>query len=72
MFGDENLDSLGNQLFFSFTTLTTTGYGNLVPVGATGQGIAIADAITGQLFLITAVARIVRGASAKRAASSDA
>lgn len=72
MFGDENLDSLGNQLFFSFTTLTTTGYGNLVPVGATGQGIAIAEAITGQLFLITAVARIMRGASAKRAASSDA
>ena len=26
----------------------------------------------GQLFLITAVARIMRGASAKRAASSDA
>ncbi len=27
-----------------------------MPVGATGQGIAIAEAITGQLFLITAVA----------------
>ncbi|MFJ6533916.1 potassium channel family protein [Microbacterium sp. NPDC091662] len=65
MFGTESLDSLGNQLFFSFTALTTTGYGNLVPVGTTGQGIAIAEGITGQLFLITAVARIMRGASAK-------
>lgn len=72
MFGEESLDSLGNQLFFSFTALTTTGYGNLVPVGTTGQGIAIAEGITGQLFLITAVARIMRGASAKRATTPTA
>lgn len=72
MFGAESLDSLGNQLFFSFTALTTTGYGNLVPVGTVGQGISIAESITGQLFLITAVARIMRGASAKRASTPDA
>lgn len=63
MFGDESEDSLANQLFFSFTTLTTTGYGNLAPVTATSQAIAVAEAITGQLFLITAVARIMRGAN---------
>ncbi|MCV0335358.1 potassium channel family protein [Microbacterium sp.] len=72
MFGEESLDSLGNQLFFSFTALTTTGYGNLVPVGTTGQGIAIAEGITGQLFLITAVARIMRGASGKGRSSTPA
>ncbi|MGS0561483.1 ion channel [Microbacterium aurugineum] len=60
-------DSLANQLFFSFTTLTTTGYGNLVPSTATSQAIAVAEAITGQLFLITAVARIMRGAGARAA-----
>ncbi|QEA28471.1 two pore domain potassium channel family protein [Microbacterium sp. CBA3102] len=58
-------DSLANQLFFSFTTLTTTGYGNLVPSTATSQAVAVAEAITGQLFLITAVARIMRGAGAR-------
>lgn len=72
MFGTETPDSLGNQLFFSFTALTTTGYGNLVPVGAGGQGLAIAEGITGQFFLITAVARIIRGASAKRDAPAPA
>lgn len=72
MFGEKSLDSLGNQLFFSFTALTTTGYGNLVPVGTGGQAIAIAEGITGQLFLITAVARIMRGASAKRGTPSSA
>lgn len=60
-FGSETVDSLSSQLFFSFTTLTTTGYGNIVPSSPTVQGIAIAEAITGQFFLITAVARIMRG-----------
>ena len=60
-FGPEVVDSLSSQLFFSFTTLTTTGYGNIVPVSPAVQGIAVAEAITGQLFLITAVARIMRG-----------
>lgn len=61
-------ESLANQVFFSFTTLTTTGYGNLVPVSTGAQTIAVAEAITGQFFLITAVARIMRGASGLTAA----
>ena len=60
-FGDDQVDSLTGQLFFSFTTLTTTGYGNIVPVSAGVQSVAIAEAITGQLFLVIAVARIVSG-----------
>lgn len=60
-FGDGQADSLTSQLFFSFTTLTTTGYGDKVPVGAGVQSIAIAEAITGQLFLVIAVARVVSG-----------
>lgn len=54
-------DELANLLFFSFTTLTTTGYGNLIPATAGVQGIAIAEAITGQLFLVIAVAHVVSG-----------
>ena len=46
-------------LFFSFTTLTTTGYGNLVPAGNPGQTLAVSEMILGQLFLITALGKIV-------------
>jgi ABC-type molybdate transport system permease subunit len=60
-FGEGHADSLTSQLFFSFTTLTTTGYGNIVPVGLGVQSVAIAEAITGQLFLVIAVARVVSG-----------
>ena len=61
LFGEGNADSLTSQLFFSFTTLTTVGYGNVVPVDAAVQSIAITEAIAGQLFLVIAVARVVSG-----------
>lgn len=47
------------SLFFSFTTLTTTGYGNLVPAGRVGQTVAVGEMLLGQLFLVTAVAKVI-------------
>ncbi|POH57790.1 ion channel [Arthrobacter glacialis] len=61
IFGDGQVESLTSQMFFSFTTLTTTGYGDKVPSGAGVQSVAIAEAIAGQLFLVIAVARVVSG-----------
>jgi hypothetical protein len=51
--------TMDEVLFFSFTTLTTTGYGNLVPAGNPGQSLAVAEMVLGQLFLVTAVAKLV-------------
>jgi hypothetical protein len=51
--------SMADSLFFSFTTLTTTGFGNLVPAGNPGQSLAVMEAVAGQLFLVTAVAKVV-------------
>jgi ABC-type thiamin/hydroxymethylpyrimidine transport system permease subunit len=51
--------SLSDFLFFSFTTLTTTGYGNLVPVTGLGRALSMLEALTGQLYLVTVVARLV-------------
>jgi hypothetical protein len=58
-FGDAGDGRLSQCLFFSFVTLTTTGYGNLVPAGNPGQSLAVLEALVGQLFLVTAVAKIV-------------
>lgn len=60
-FGAAGGGSMADMLFFSFVTLTTTGYGNLTPAGNPGQSMAVLEAIVGQLFLVTAVARIVAG-----------
>lgn len=49
----------GDFLFFSFTTLTTTGYGNLVPAGQPGKMFAGLEMLMGQIFLVTLVAGLV-------------
>jgi voltage-gated potassium channel Kch len=48
-----------DYLFFSYTTLTTTGYGNLVPAGTVGQSFAVLEMLLGQIFLVTLVAGLV-------------
>ena len=58
-FGGEGDGTLSQDLFFSFVTLTTTGYGNLVPAGNPGQSLAVLEALLGQLFLVTAVGKLV-------------
>lgn len=60
-FGAQGDGKLSQDFFFSFTTLTTTGYGNLVPAGNPGQSFAVLEMLLGQLFLITAVAKVVSG-----------
>jgi hypothetical protein len=49
----------GDYLFFSYTTLTTTGYGDLVPAGQPGEMIATFEMLLGQIFLVTLVAGLV-------------
>ena len=58
-FGRNGDGTISEDLFFSFVTLTTTGYGNLVPSQNPGQSFAVMEALVGQLFLVTAVAKIV-------------
>ena len=58
-FGHQGPGTFSQDLFFSFTTLTTTGYGNLVPSANPGQTFAVLEMLIGQLFLVTAVAKVV-------------
>lgn len=46
-------------LFFSYTTLTTVGYGNLVPASNLGQTLAMLEAMLGQVYLVIVVSRLV-------------
>jgi Ion channel len=46
-------------LFFSYTTLTTTGYGDLVPAGQVGRMVSGLEMMLGQIFLVTLVAGLV-------------
>jgi Ion channel len=54
-------DSFGASrlLYFSFATLTTTGYGDIAPVHPLARSLANLEAVIGQLFPATLLARIV-------------
>jgi hypothetical protein len=48
-----------NFVYFSFTTLTTTGYGDLTARLDLGRMLAISEALLGQLYLVSVVALLV-------------
>jgi hypothetical protein len=45
--------------YFSFTTLTTLGYGDFTAAQNAGRAVAVMEAFAGQIFLATLVARLV-------------
>ena len=47
------------RVYYSFVTLTTLGYGDIVPVSPSARGLATLEALTGQLYLTVLVARLV-------------
>jgi hypothetical protein len=52
-------DSTQDFQYFSFTTLTTLGYGDFTAAGHFGRALADLEALTGQIFLVTLVAFLV-------------
>ena len=50
---------VGSMLYFSFTTLTTTGYGDIVAVDPFARSLANFESVLGQFFIAITVARLV-------------
>jgi hypothetical protein len=50
---------LAPTLYFSLTTLTTTGYGDIVAVDPLARSLANLEAVVGQFYLAITVARLV-------------
>ena len=46
-------------LYFSFTTLSTLGYGDIAPVSGVARNLAVLETVCGQLYIAIFVARIV-------------
>jgi hypothetical protein len=48
-----------DDLYFSFVTLTTVGYGDLTAATSLGRSFAVLEALTGQIYLVTIVSVLV-------------
>jgi hypothetical protein len=51
--------TVSTAIYFSFVTLATVGYGDVVPTGEVSRGVAMVEALIGQLYLAVTVARLV-------------
>jgi hypothetical protein len=53
------ISPLGQLIYFSYVTIATLGYGDIVPVSGPAKGLVILEAIIGQMYLVVVVARLV-------------
>ena len=56
--GQDTID-LSAEVYFAFITLATVGYGDLVPANDLVRGLAITQALVGQLYLVSVVALVI-------------
>ncbi len=52
-------NAFASFIYYSFVTLTTLGYGDIVPVSPHARAISSLEAVVGQLFIAVLIARLV-------------
>jgi hypothetical protein len=62
--------SHGDSVYFSFTVLTTTGFGDYTAATPVGHALAVVEMLLGQLYLVTVIGLLVGGFAGGRGARS--
>lgn len=72
-FFDNGITATGARcIYFSFTTLTTVGYGDLTAKSNLGHTLSVTEALLGQIYLVTIVSVIVSNLRPRRRGQSGA
>jgi hypothetical protein len=58
--------SNGQRVYFSFTVLTTTGFGDLTAATPVGRALAVVEMLVGQLYLVTVIGVVVANFGGRR------
>ncbi len=53
-------------MYFSFTVLTTTGFGDLTAATQVGRALAVVEMLVGQLYLVTVIGIVVANFAGRR------
>jgi hypothetical protein len=56
----------GDKVYFSFTALTTTGFGDFTPATPVGHSLAVIEMLTGQLYLVTVIGLLIGNFAGRR------
>ncbi len=68
-FAQNTNGTLGDKVYYSFTVLTTTGFGDFTPATPAGHAIAVIEMLTGQLYLVTVIGLLIGNFTARRFSS---
>ena len=49
----------GDRVYYSFTVLTTTGFGDFTAATPVGHALAVIEILTGQLYLVTVIGLLI-------------
>jgi hypothetical protein len=55
-----------DRVYFSFATLTTTGFGDFTAAEPIGRALAVVEMLSGQLYLVTVIGVLVGGLAGRR------
>ena len=56
----------GDRVYYSFTVLTTTGFGDYTAAKPLGHALAVLEMLTGQLYLVTVVGVLIGNFASRR------
>ena len=59
VFAQAGMKQRSDYVYFSYIVLTTVGFGDYSPLSKMARTLVVTEALVGQIFLVTAVARIV-------------
>jgi hypothetical protein len=65
-FASQEGGTRSDYVYFSFVTMATVGYGDLVPQSGLARALAVTGGLVGQIYLVTAVAALVGNLGRRR------
>lgn len=58
--------TVSEQVYYSFTVLTTTGFGDFTAATSVGRALAVIEMLTGQIYLVTVIGILVGNLVSRR------
>jgi hypothetical protein len=65
-FAQHTSGTQGEKVYYSFSVLTTTGFGDFTAGTPAGHAVAVIEMLTGQLYLVTVIGLLIGNFAARR------
>ncbi len=70
-FAQQTNGTAGDRVYFSFTVLTTTGFGDYSAANPAGHALAVIEMLAGQLYLVTVIGLLIGNYVTRRPVTTD-